>query len=446
MISRKGQLLYLARTWSEVIEENPQANEKLGLKMTMLQDSNGTYILVSKRNADSPHHGELVHRFNCNTRSWFAQRPRYIMGGYIKVKANQTNIEEIQINNRSALFCTTKEIFSEPGQFLSDALNINFASAQSNGFFKFLHGPNRRTCTLHGDDKENFKVPRNFEDMEIESKWSMPLNSRNFMQTIYDDLSDSDSAREILNLENIRGEREAQDRYKNERPAKFIDIYYKNANGTPLYLRHRSHFVSKNAPKRLKGDLEDLRSSKWKKDWEKLQYKLEPLIDDAVWYRKEVGGCFLKHTDKRYKNKLCSPRQRSIDVEDILEGLVPHIAIESIPRARQTSTYTPSKIIEDYRQRILIKSRVRYVTDKSEEKVRDFTFELSLDHLVEKICREGQSEKECLRNQGMAQFEVELEIKDDIKDENRLFELYRLSKLLEKKYGLIPSREPKGSL
>ena len=86
------------------------------------------------------------------------------------------------------------------------------------------------------------------------------------------------------------------------------------------------------------------------------------------------------------------------------------------------------------------------MTDKSEEKVRDFTFELSLDHLVEKICREGQSEKECLRNQGMAQFEVELEIKDDIKDENRLFELYRLSKLLEKKYGLIPSREPKGSL
>lgn len=252
--------------------------------------------------------------------------------------------------------------------------------------------------------------PPDWGDMEVEAKWGA---TRNAFERIINELEDG-TKRFGYSLD-VRW---------SGIPRKFVDYYY-DINGelsSNLHsLRHRTRFTSKpRSPNRV---FSTLVNAEWSKDWERIQYKNTPLRIEAVWFRKEVGDCRIWD---QANTGLC-PDLPTVKAEEVItDSEIKHGALafmnEEHPKIDRKSL-KPFMVVTDFRYRVVFKRDGKSI------------FEVSLDNVFTQDLRTEKVNSE---------FEVELEIISAESNVDTLNELYRVTRLLQDRYDLIPSTRSKG--
>ncbi len=257
----------------------------------------------------------------------------------------------------------------------------------------------------------DLNLPENWEEMEIEAKWT---STRISFDKIIEDLSD-DSSHFGYEM-NVRW---------GGIPRKFIDHYYDTEQGELMEsshaLRHRTRLTS--APRTDSRNLSTLLNCTWKKDWERIQYKSTPIRQGAIWFRKEVGDCKIYDEDSE---DLCAGISSAYALEIITSPDIEHEALSMMIADHPSidrSTLKPYLTVTDFRY------RVEFRIDG------EAILELSMDHLISENLVTGMIVRD---------YEVELELIADAPTAENLEELFRLSNLIEDKYELIPSSRSKG--
>jgi len=261
-------------------------------------------------------------------------------------------------------------------------------------------------------------LPKNWEKMEIEAKWTITPAQ---YQKLIDDLVDG-SKFEGHDLK-VRWE---------GRSNKFVDEYFDDNEGSlgqaGHALRLRTRYTTSNRDADISDyqDWEFLESAAWEKEWERIQYKSTPYREKAIWYRMEKGDCLVwsfKESDK----DLCH-RKKEVSWEEYLLGEKKHPALKALEKDHEgfdLNQLSKTLKVVDYRYRIEF-----YKKDK-------LKFEMSLDQLGQWNYRTQEQ---------TYSFEAELEILEKKVDEKTLDKLREMVEKLQRKYRLTPSTHSKSGI
>ena len=259
-------------------------------------------------------------------------------------------------------------------------------------------------------------LPKDWNLMEIESKWTIDQSQYRDLINDFEDGKYFDDYQLKVRWKGV--------------PKLFIDDYYDFPdNGLALEghaLRHRTRLTVKDSNDVSSIEWSELEDAKWKKDWERIQYKSTPYRDGAIWFRYEAGDCLVWSKKKNDKKK-CH-RKKKVSVKQYLRGDKKHPALEYLVSDHSDLDLRElSKVLEvvDYRYRIEF------------YKNGELKFELSLDQLEQTDLRDMSTYK---------YYEAELEILEENFNEQTLNELRVMVNKIQNQYGLNPSTHSKSGI
>lgn len=258
-------------------------------------------------------------------------------------------------------------------------------------------------------------LPPNYEQMEIEAKWTL---SPGQFELLKEQLSGW--------AEGLGWQTEIR---WNGDSRKFVDVYFDDRSETLSEaghsLRHRTQWKKVDRASDAER-LNELDSTNWERNWERVQYKSTPCRIEEVWFRVEQGACRI--WDEGDADSNCSVGEQQTAPSVIYGTSGDHPAIDLLSKDHhgyELASVIPRSIVVDYRYRLIFK-----------EGGEDL-FEVSLDRLRTVNVDTGLS---------VSTAEAELEIIADGFDEATVRKLLQTAEKMRKEFRLTPSVLSKGGV